>query len=111
MILELVFDFLFCCFLLYEFILQFEIVEFLVVVFGYQYKKSKFFFLVYEFLCFLLNICFFVKKYYLINLKLDIVYKMIFEYVLFMVMRIYIFVYLLLLKICKQMKNLELNKD
>lgn len=107
MILEPAFDRLFCRFLLHEHILQPEIVELSVVVSGHQYKKSKFLFPVHELLRFLLNICFPAKKYYPINLKSDIVYKMIFEYVLFMVLRIHTFVS----KTRKQTKNLELNKD
>lgn len=111
MILEPAFDRLFCRFLLHKLILQPEIVELSVVVSGHQYKKSKFLFPVYELLRFLLNICFPAKKYYPINLKSDIVYKMIFEYVLFMVLRIHTFVHLSPSKTRKQTKNLELNKD
>lgn len=94
MILEPAFDRLFCRFLLHELILQPEIVELSVVVSGHQYKKSKFLFPVHELLRFLLNICFPAKKYYPINLKSDIVIKMIFEYVLFMVREfILLFIY------------------
>lgn len=104
MILGPAFDHLFCRFLLHELILQPEIVKLSVVVSGHQYKKSKFLSPVHVLLLFLLNICFPAKKYYPINMKSDIVYKMIFEYVLFMVLSIHTFVHLLPSKTRKQTK-------